>query len=418
MILPGEMKKYMDTVKKLLMYDSSEEEINKHIIYNVMYVLNNNITYKEIELLKFILDLNEGQVKKYINNINITSVDNSVYVNIIENCKKKGIYDENKSKIENVIIGNENALKDIIAYCVEFSESYTDERFQKFQEDTKNKNEALFKVELNVDEIKKWLDDNLFNLIGLQNVKDEIKSLVNQAIVQKKREELNLNVINSTKHLIFTGNPGTGKTTIARLLAQVYKKLGIISKGQLIEVSRNDLVAGYTGQTAIKVKDVVDSAKGGILFIDEAYSLSDSNDSYGQEAIDTLLKLMEDYRNDLVVIVAGYKDEMNKFISSNPGLLSRFKKEILFEDYSLEELILIFESMIISNQYYITENVKKEVEEIFKNQLINKQKDFGNARFVRNYFEKVVSNQSNRIVDMKNASEQDMKTIKIEDLNL
>lgn len=210
--------------------------------------------------------------------------------------------------------------------------------------------------------------EELNSLTGLQSVKDEINNLINLVKISKLREEKGLKTPNTSKHMVFTGNPGTGKTTIARLLSSIYKKLGVLSKGQMIECDRSALVAGYVGQTAMKTEKVVTDAIGGILFIDEAYTLSagKGEGDFGQEAIDTLLKIMEDNRDDLVVIVAGYPDLMEEFLKSNPGLKSRFNRFINFEDYTAEELYNIMENMTEKQEYHLSDNAKVNAQKMLQ----------------------------------------------------
>jgi stage V sporulation protein K len=233
--------------------------------------------------------------------------------------------------------------------------------------------------------------------VGLDSVKDEVKSLVNLVTVWKLRRENDLPTEELSLHMVFSGNPGTGKTTIARLMARIYHALGILSKGQLVEVDRSGLVAGYVGQTAIKTRKVLESALGGVLFVDEAYALNGQGDNdFGQEAIDTILKGMEDHRDDLVVIVAGYDGLMDRFIHSNPGLESRFNRYLHFDDYTPEELLKIFELRCKKSCYTLTDGARKAVEEQLR--LGNQDPvSFGNARGVRNLFEQVLVRQANRL---------------------
>ena len=256
----------------------------------------------------------------------------------------------------------------------------------------------------------------LDELVGLENVKTEIRSIVNFARIQAIRKKRGLKVFPISYHLVFIGNPGTGKTTVARIVAKVYKELGLLSKGHLIEVDRSGLVAGYVGQTAIKTRDVINKAMGGILFIDEAYMLSNERDHFGQEAIDTLLKAMEDNRNDLIVIVAGYKSLMKTFIESNPGLKSRFNRFIYFEDYTPEELYAIFTSLCDKNQYILSEGAVDLVKEYFRRVYEARTESFGNGRAVRNCFEKMITNQANRMAQYQEASMEEIQTIAKEDL--
>ena len=286
-----------------------------------------------------------------------------------------------------------------------------------YEEENKDRNKQNDKF--NMEEIEKELEE-LNNLVGLENVKKDVKSMVNLITVNNKRKELGLPITPMSYHLVFTGNPGTGKTTVARILAKIYKALGVIENENVVEVDRSELVAGYTGQTAIKTQEIIDSAKGGILFIDEAYTLArgEKEDSFGQEAIDTILKEMEDNRDNLVVIVAGYTDLMKNFISSNPGLESRFNKYIEFADYTPDELYEILELNCKKRGYVLSEDAKKFAKRFFIERYKNRDKNYANARDVRNYFEKAVVNQSTRIVNegIDNISKDDMVLINDDDI--
>ncbi len=257
----------------------------------------------------------------------------------------------------------------------------------------------------------------LSNLIGLSSVKKEIESIRNLAKVQQLRKQEGLPTTATSNHLVFSGNPGTGKTTVARLLSKILYNAGVLSKGHLIEVKSNDLVAGYVGQTASKTHNVIESAKGGVLFIDEAYTLLDKNgQGYGQEAIDTLLKDMEDFRDDLVVVVAGYDSLITDFINSNPGLKSRFNKYIHFDDYNATELMGIFDSLCEDNKYILTDSARSIIKDYFTIINDNHTESFGNGREVRNLFERIISNQANRLANITDASIQDLQTVISEDL--
>ena len=257
----------------------------------------------------------------------------------------------------------------------------------------------------------------LKSLIGLDNVKDEIEHLTNFIKMQQVRKGRGLKTTSVSYHCVFTGNPGTGKTTVARIVAQIYQELGILSKGQLIETDRSGLVAEYVGQTAVKTNKIIDSALDGVLFIDEAYSLiAGGGNDYGKEAIATLLKRMEDDRDRLIVILAGYKDEMKTFIDSNPGLQSRFNRYIDFPDYSAEELMQIFCFNVKKSDYILTDEAKQKLQNLLIEVVKNKDKNFGNARFVRNIFEKTLEHQANRLAEIKNPTDEELKNIIAQDI--
>lgn len=262
------------------------------------------------------------------------------------------------------------------------------------------------------------LMNELNDLIGLASVKKEVKNIVNLLQINEMRVQNGLKKAPVAKHFVFTGNPGTGKTTVARLLSKIYCALGVLSKGHLVEVDRSGMVAGYMGQTALKVKQVVDKAKGGVLFIDEAYALSNHGPEgdFGQEAIDTLNKAMEDYRDDLIVIVAGYPDLMEEFIDANPGLKSRFNKTIDFPDYDAEDLYSIFTFMSKEQDYHISEEAKIRLKEVLNDMIAKKDKNFGNARDVRNYLSQVIERQANRLVTVGAVNKEQLLTIEADDL--
>ena len=258
------------------------------------------------------------------------------------------------------------------------------------------------------------LQAELDGYIGLDTVKQEVRSLVNLVKVHKMRRENGLPEPELSLHMVFTGSPGTGKTTIARLMARIYHSLGILSKGQLVEVDRGGLVAGYVGQTALKTGKVIESAMGGVLFIDEAYALNGRGENdFGQEAIDTLLKAMEDHWDDLIVIVAGYAELMDGFLHSNPGLESRFNRYLHFADYSTEELLAIFRLRCEKGRYTLS----PEAEEAVRRRLEEENgPSFGNARGVRNLFEKTLMRQADRLAGQEGVTKEQLMEITPEDV--
>ena len=258
--------------------------------------------------------------------------------------------------------------------------------------------------------------EKLNALIGLAGVKQEVTTLINMIKIKKIRDSRGLETASISKHLVFLGNPGTGKTTVARLLSKIYKQLGVLEKGQLVEVDRAGLVAGYVGQTALKTKEKIDEAMGGILFIDEAYTLAKGGSDFGQEAIDTILKAMEDNRENFVVIVAGYPEPMEQFLGSNPGLKSRFNKNIMFEDYSEEELLCIFNAFCKPFNMKLSIEAEYCVKEYLHWLVQHKSENFANGREMRNLFELALSNQANRLAEKVDITDDELNEIAKDDL--
>ena len=259
--------------------------------------------------------------------------------------------------------------------------------------------------------------EELESLVGLTTIKEDVKELMAFVKIQKLRKDAGLKSVPVSLHLVFTGNPGTGKTTVARIIGRLYKQIGVLSQGQLVEVDRSGLVAGYVGQTALKTQEQIKKAMGGVLFIDEAYALAQKDDAFGQEAIDTVLKAMEDHRDDLVVIVAGYTKPMEKFINSNPGLKSRFNKYFEFPDYTIDELEAIFNLNCKKYDYIVEEDAQKQIRARIVSRKMQRQDNFANAREVRNMFEDIITNQARRVAAMENPTHDDMMLITVMDLS-
>ena len=259
----------------------------------------------------------------------------------------------------------------------------------------------------------------LNGLVGLKPVKAEVEKFASFVRVAQQRKAAGLKVAPISYHMVFTGNPGTGKTTVARIMAKIYKALGVVKNGHLVECDRGGLVAGYTGQTAIKTGQVIDFALDGILFVDEAYSLvNGTQDTYGEEAISTLLKRMEDDRDRLVVIVAGYTEEMKKFIDANSGLASRFTHYVEFPDYTAEELAAIFRMNAKKSQYVLSPDVEKWLDAFIRVRTKNRDRKFGNGRWARTLFEEAVSRQAMRVSKIADPTQDQLKTLTMKDVGI
>jgi SpoVK/Ycf46/Vps4 family AAA+-type ATPase len=293
---------------------------------------------------------------------------------------------------------------------------------EKFSEDNKQENQNNSTEKKPQESVKKTvsLEESLKKLnmlVGLENVKRTINEWIETFTLSKKREEFGLKNPVLSYHMVFLGNPGTGKTTVARLVGQIYQSLGILSEGHLVEVSAKDLVAGYVGQTAILTQNILKKSHGGVLFIDEAYSLTEGGSKdFGQEAITTILKDMDDNRNLYAVIVAGYDNKMNNFIKSNPGLMSRFSIKVFFDDYDFGSLMQIFNLFCKESDYVLDSSAFYKLEEYFKEITNYRDENFGNGREARNVFEQVVKNLAKRVSKIYAPTIEDMSTIIEEDI--
>ncbi|MBR5230395.1 MAG: AAA family ATPase [Firmicutes bacterium] len=356
-------------------------------------------------------DLKKGDVPK------MPEVESSIDMSVFELADRLDLRGRSLSSTEmldKTMDAIEKMVKSSIADLPDIAVPKIEERQAEAAATASAPANAVASEEAAPDHTYEELMEELDNLVGLETVKEDIRTMMNFIKVCKLRKERGLKAPELSHHMVFSGNPGTGKTTIARLLSKLYKAIGLLETGQLVEVDRAGLIAGYQGQTAIKTAEAVKSALGGVLFIDEAYSLvQGDNDTYGKECIATVLKAMEDNRDNLVVIVAGYDDLMHKFIQSNPGLQSRFNKYIHFPDYTGEEMEKIFLLQCKSNGYKAEEAAQKLVREVFDRMYELRDENFGNGRTVRNLFEKVINCQATRLAAAKEEGLTDDELMKI-----
>ena len=386
------------------------------------------VTSLNTELLENIINYNNFNKALSKDNLKIINEDmfgdgssfNTDYMDVLNDIfsnnqkgDEKSIDDSNHYSQDSTLQKFKEGLKNSSSYNPDASEDSQGIK-EENMEDTVSEAEEE-KEEESLEDILAKLN----KLVGLENVKKDVNSLINLIQIRKIREERGIKQPDMSLHLVFSGNPGTGKTTVARLLGEIYSKLGILSKGHLVETDRSGLVAGYVGQTAIKTQDMIKQAMGGILFIDEAYSLSAAKgeNDFGQEAIDTILKAMEDNREDFIVIVAGYPKLMDDFLHSNPGLESRFNKHLNFEDYNPQELFDIFVSMEEGSSLKLDKKAEEYLKGHFEDVYKCRGDNFANGRYVRNIFEKVLSNQANRLVNIEDISDDDLNTLTIEDFD-
>lgn len=412
------------------------EEMSKNVLNLILSAEDMDVYFEEVNIDKNEIHIDEIKIGKRdsVEN-NLTSEDTSFYARANRkndsnyydpyrgNKEFTGYYDL-KGKRDSVVglkkssDKNDKADKsETIRDMYGDVRSYSDNKPVSLKEQSRIKEGQTPDAEVQA-ELNELLED-IDAMIGLDGVKREVHNLVNILQVQRLRQKRGLKYPTMSNHLVFTGNPGTGKTTVARKIGKIYKCLGILEKGHFVETDRSGLVAGYMGQTAEKVNEVVESAMGGVLFIDEAYALTNYSmeGDFGQEAVDTLLKVMEDKRDNLVVIVAGYPEEMEKFLDSNPGLRSRFNKHIQFEDYSVSQLLEIFNLMCSTQDFVVAEDAKDLLMMNIGQMVASSKENFANAREIRNYFEDVVSRQANRLMNMSSVEMGDaLITIEKEDL--
>ena len=332
---------------------------------------------------------------------------------------KNELLDKFKDSLDNIYLENLSHENGTGESSENDADTNSDKSLASDEKDKADESDLDNEVDLEDEQTLEDILAKLNKLVGLENVKKDVNSLINLIQIRKIREERGIKQPDMSLHLVFSGNPGTGKTTVARLLGEIYSKLGILSKGHLVETDRSGLVAGYVGQTAIKTQDRIKEAMGGILFIDEAYSLSASKgeNDFGQEAIDTILKAMEDNREDFIVIVAGYPKLMDDFLHSNPGLESRFNKHLFFDDYNPQELFDIFVSMEEGSSLKLDKKAEEFLKGHFEDVYKCRGENFANGRYVRNIFEKVLSNQADRLVNIEDISDEDLNTLIIEDFH-
>ncbi len=341
----------------------------------------------------------------------------ALQLEIIQSMTRKNLQNVGDDLADALMLGGSDEIPAVIEDSFKEPENGSKNKKKKAspQEMDSVKEDARSDESAQVEPIESLMEE-LDSYIGLTEVKSEVKNLINLAKVYSLRKANSLPVADMSLHMVFSGNPGTGKTMIARFMARVYHTLGILSKGHLTETDRSGLVGGYVGQTAIKTSDVLNKALGGVLFIDEAYSLTSKSDNdFGPEAVDTVLKYMEDHRDDLIVIVAGYTEPMNKFISSNPGLESRFNKYVEFADYTADEMLDIFKFNCKKSCYDISDGAIDALKEIFA-LAEGEAERFGNGRGVRNLFEKILSAQANRLAEMEEVTRDDLMLITAEDV--
>ena len=400
------LRQNLDNLKKFN-YDNMVLSLNTEVLENIVDSSKlDKILHENFKIVNDDMFANGSAF-----NTDYMEVLNDIFSNDKKDIEDNSMDDSNYDPQDNTLQKFKKGLEN--------SSSYNPNASEKSQEKSEESTEESLDENVEEEESLEDILAKLNSLVGLENVKSDVNSLINLIQIRKIREERGIKQPDMSLHLVFSGNPGTGKTTVARLLGEIYSKLGILSRGHLVETDRSGLVAGYVGQTAIKTQDKIKEALGGILFIDEAYALSASKgeNDFGEEAIDTILKAMEDNRDDFIVIVAGYPKLMDEFLHSNPGLESRFNKHLFFDDYTPQELFDIFVSMEEKSSLKLDKKAEKFLKGHFEDVYKCRGDNFANGRYVRNIFEKALSNQADRLVTIEELSDDDLNTLVIDDFN-